>query len=71
MNLQEYADVQEYIIRLQNGGYIDPECKTCQHVFYPPLLGGKTLQNIFAPRHKPSSRCESGKHPHCTCDTCF
>lgn len=23
------------------------------------------------PWHDASSRCESGKHPHCTCDTCF
>ena len=22
-------------------------------------------------RHDASDRCESGKHPHCTCDTCF
>jgi hypothetical protein len=25
----------------------------------------------MGPRHQPSPRCESGKHPHCTCDTCF
>ena len=23
------------------------------------------------PPHDPSPRCESGGHPHCTCDTCF
>lgn len=23
------------------------------------------------PRHDASERCESGKHAHCTCDTCF
>jgi hypothetical protein len=23
------------------------------------------------PSHDPSPHCESGKHPHCTCDTCF
>ena len=23
------------------------------------------------PPHDPSPRCESGKRPHCTCDTCF
>ncbi len=23
------------------------------------------------PPHDASPRCESGKHPHCTCDTCF
>lgn len=25
----------------------------------------------FTPYHDPSPYCESGKHPHCTCDTCF
>jgi len=25
----------------------------------------------FGPRHEASRRCESGKRPHCTCDTCF
>ncbi len=23
------------------------------------------------PRHRASSRCESGGRPHCTCDVCF
>ena len=23
------------------------------------------------PPHDASPRCESGKHPHCSCDTCF
>lgn len=23
------------------------------------------------PDHDPSPRCQSGKRPHCTCDTCF
>jgi hypothetical protein len=25
----------------------------------------------FFPLHDASERCESGKHAHCTCDTCF
>ena len=25
----------------------------------------------FAPPHDPSYGCESGKHTHCSCDTCF
>lgn len=25
----------------------------------------------FAPSHAASPRCQSGKRPHCTCDTCF
>jgi hypothetical protein len=27
--------------------------------------------NSFHPAHDASPRCESGKHAHCTCDTCF
>jgi len=25
----------------------------------------------FFPPHRARRRCESGKRPHCTCDTCF
>jgi hypothetical protein len=25
----------------------------------------------FGPSREPSERCESGKRPYCTCDTCF
>lgn len=27
--------------------------------------------NDFHPPHDASSRCESGKHNHCSCDACF
>jgi len=27
--------------------------------------------NSFHPPHDASPRCESGKHSHCSCDTCF
>lgn len=27
--------------------------------------------NSFFPSHNESSRCESGKHNHCSCDSCF
>lgn len=27
--------------------------------------------NEYHPHHDASERCESGKHPHCTCDTCW
>ena len=27
--------------------------------------------NRFFPSHVASTRCESGRHDHCTCDTCF
>ena len=56
----------ERIERLEKLGHIDPDCALCQREFYPhPSL------SPFAPRHKASERCESGQHPHCTCDTCF
>jgi hypothetical protein len=34
------------------------ECKLCEEPGAGP------------PRHKASESCESGKHPHCTCDVC-
>jgi hypothetical protein len=37
------------------------ECSYCDQFGDDPMM----------PRHTPSDRCESGKHPHCTCDTCF
>lgn len=27
--------------------------------------------STFHPSHDASDRCESGKRPHCSCDTCF
>lgn len=64
-------DIKEQIRVLEEIGSIDPDCNYCHRIFYPQLLEGKRLFDIFAPRHKASNRCESGKHPHCTCDTCF
>lgn len=53
------------IQRLVDSGYIVPGCKGCQEFFEHPTV------DPFAPRHKASDSCESGKYPHCTCDTCF
>jgi len=36
-------------------------CEQCTH----------NERDGFGPPHKPSSNCESGKKPHCTCDACF
>ncbi len=36
------------------------ECKYCDEE-----------EGHFHPPHDASSRCESGKHAHCSCDTCF
>lgn len=27
--------------------------------------------NDWHPSHDASQNCQSGKHPHCSCDTCF
>ena len=37
------------------------ECAYCDKWGDDPMM----------PRHSASERCESGKRPHCTCDTCF
>jgi hypothetical protein len=36
------------------------ECKSCDRE-----------KGSFHPPHDASDRCESGKHSHCSCDTCF
>jgi len=41
---------------------VEGSCPTCVEI---KANGG------FGPRHNASTRCESGKYPHCTCDTCF
>lgn len=33
--------------------------------------GEKERDSWFFPNHFASSRCQSGKRNHCTCDTCF
>ena len=63
--------IEQYIKALEAEGAIDPRCETCVNSFYPKLENGEQLFDIFAPRHKALSTCRSGKHPHCTCDTCF
>lgn len=65
----EGETVEQLIKRLESLAELDPNCKMCQEIFYPAYREGKDF--VFAPRHKASSRCESGKNNHCTCDTCF
>lgn len=63
--------VDEYLREAEARGDYDPNCKTCVAVFLPEVEKGGVLWNVFAPPHKASPRCQSGKYPHCTCDTCF
>lgn len=66
---------QEKIKELEASGDLDPNCKMCVKIFYPyyQLTWHPVKYNSppFAPGHKASVRCESGKNSHCTCDTCF
>lgn len=63
----------EKIAQMEADGNLDPHCPTCQAIFYPHYREKWLPGDLgpFAPPHKPSERCRSGKHPHCTCDTCF
>jgi len=59
---------EQTLERMQATGAYDPDCRACQRYF-----GESTTHPfyIIAPRHTASPRCESGGHPHCTCDPCF
>ncbi|HEX7784769.1 MAG TPA: hypothetical protein VF653_00980 [Methylomirabilota bacterium] len=65
----------EFVKRMEQAGELDPECAYCQAEQYAYLgqlaYDGEAPRLQHAPSHKPSDRCESGKRPHCTCDTCF
>jgi len=62
---------EKYIKECEDKGWINSNCKMCLEVFYPKLRAGAAISDIFAPSHKPSNRCESGKRLHCSCDICF
>ena len=40
---------------------LEKDCKYCNENAFEPMM----------PNHNASLRCESGRHNHCTCDTCF
>lgn len=53
-------------------GRICAECAARLYVLgCPTCEREKAAGNAFFPRHEASRRCESGKRPHCSCDTCF
>lgn len=56
---------------LEERGLLDLSCPGCasDYVYYKNVWPLGT--SPFHPPHKASSLCESGKHPHCTCATCF
>jgi len=59
----------EQIKEWEARGRIDPACAFCQREFYARTT--TMPSDVFAPSHKASEGCESGKRSHCTCDTCF
>jgi hypothetical protein len=58
---------EEMIADWEKRALLDPICPGCQEFYQSPRLP----IDVFAPSHKASGGCESGKRPHCTCDTCF
>ena len=56
---------EDRLARWELAGLYDPECPACQEMRESPTL------SWAGPRHKPSRRCESGKHLHCSCEVCF
>jgi hypothetical protein len=59
--------------RLETLQVIAPNCAGCEDVYraLENRPGAFPLDLLNGPRHKPSDKCESGKHPHCTCDVCW
>lgn len=55
------------------------ECAdTCRELKVPPVecqhevcVGARAGKQIMGPSHHAKSGCESGGHPHCTCDLCW
>lgn len=70
MTLQEQRDDQ--IKYLEELGDLSPKCLSCQdlYAFYRKQWQ-PGMSAPMAPRHRASALCESGKRPHCTCNTCF
>jgi hypothetical protein len=60
--------VEQRIARYEEGGTLDPKCGGCTE-HYAAIR--RTGEMAFAPRHKASQRCESGRRNHCSCSTCF
>lgn len=54
------------IARMEAQGDLDPDCSGCRERY-----AAEDPAMVFAPHHKASVSCQSGKHNHCTCDTCF
>jgi hypothetical protein len=47
------------------------ECSYCDRERERAIAAGRHPEATFMPAHDALSSCQSGKHSHCTCDTCF
>ncbi len=58
----------QIVARMEQAGALAPkgECKTCDD-----LREYEDPSAVMHPRHYAWSDCESGGHPHCTCDRCW
>lgn len=59
----------EAIRRMEASGDLDPKCRFCREEIYART--DRMPYDVFCPPHKAQDHCESGKHAHCTCDSCF
>ena len=57
----------EIVAAMESDGDMVPGCHGCAERYAAEDPQG----GVFAPRHKASARCESGRRPHCTCDVCW
>ena len=64
----EMHTIEERIFRAYRAGQFAEGCLTCDSAV---KRWRDTRAEPFLESHTPSSRCQSGKRPHCTCDTCF
>lgn len=60
---------EQCLTRLEAMGELDPTCAGCLERYSAPTRDA--IFGVFAPRHKASNRCESGKYAHCSCSVCF
>lgn len=51
---------------MENLNVIVRNCLGCK-----PWYRADNPDHVFAPRHNALPSCQSGRHPHCTCDICF
>lgn len=66
-DISDHETRDEQIARWERLGWLDPQCPGCREFYSSPWKPSE----VFAPRHKAMDSCQSGKHPHCTCDGCF